>query len=205
MSTNEATHSAEAITYVYTLQELIKQGELPDSSQLQNVLSYIYQNVFHEKKLTANIDPILEKLTAGSLAKILVPDYDNLDSDRDILEMRQLLTEGGNVYFGMNALGDMTVSSAFLQIVLEDLNSQFGQFYQYGSDYGRMSSKNDGRTFLKREVAIHIDELSAVRTKAVRNLLARSGELGVLLRLYTQSHADMVLTMGSEYEAETAD
>ena len=58
--------------------------------------------------------------------------------------------------------------------------------------------------FLPKTVALHIDELSAIKPTAVKNLLARAGEVGVKLRIYTQSHADLVNPLGSRENAEAA-
>jgi len=88
--------------------------------------------------------------------------------------------------------------------LLEDLTNYLGARYQYGQDYGRLSPALDARRLLHRDVAVHFDEFSAVKTTAAKNLLARAGELGVKLRVYTQSHADFVKSLGSRDDAEAA-
>lgn len=197
-------HDPKSIKTVAAVKELIEKGFLVDSSELQTIISYMHENVMHERKLIRNIEPILEKLTTGSIAQVLVPDYDNLDSDRAILDWGQLLNDGEILYVGTNALGDPTISSTFIQILLEDLTNYLGSVYQYGKDYGRLSPANDEKGFLNKNVALHIDELSAIKTTAVKGLLARAGEVGVKLRVYTQSHADLVNTLGGRENAESA-
>jgi len=129
---------------------------------------------------------------------------EHMPSDRAILDWGQLLNDGEILYVGTNALGDPTISSTFIQILLEDLMNYLGSVYQYGKDYGRISPAKDDKGFLPKTVALHIDELSAIKTTAVKNLLARAGEVGVKLRIYTQSHADLVNTLGSRENAEAA-
>lgn len=201
---NRSGHDSKSLKTVAAVNELIVNGHMSDSSELQTIISYMHENVMHERKLIRNIEPILEKLTTGSIAQILVPDYDDLDSDRAILDWGQLLNDGEILYVGTNALGDPTISSTFLQILLEDLMNYLGSVYQYGKDYGRLSPASDDKGFLPKTVALHIDELSAIKTTAVKNLLARAGEVGVKLRIYTQSHADLVNTLGSRENAEAA-
>jgi len=201
---NFSGHDPETIKMVKAVNELVRDGHLPDSTELQTIVSYLHENVQHERKLIRNIEPILEKLTTGSIAQIMVPDYDNLQSDRAILDWGQLINDGEILYVGTNALGDITVSSTFLQILLEDLTNYLGARYQYGQDYGRLSPALDARRLLHRDVAVHFDEFSAVKTTAAKNLLARAGELGVKLRVYTQSHADFVKSLGSRDDAEAA-
>ena len=201
---NRTGHDSKSIKTVAAVKELISKEHMPDSPELQTMISYLHENVMHERKLIRNIEPILEKLTTGSIAQILVPDYDDLDSDRAILDWGQLLNDGEILYVGTNALGDPTISSTFIQILLEDLMNYLGSVYQYGKDYGRISPANDDKGFLPKTVALHIDELSAIKTTAVKNLLARAGEVGVKLRIYTQSHADLVNTLGSRENAEAA-
>lgn len=201
---NFTGHDPKAIRMVKAVNELLKDQHMEDSAELQTILSYLHENVQHERKLIRNIEPILEKLTTGSIAQIMVPDYDNLASDRSILDWGQLINDGEILYVGTNALGDITVSSTFLQILLEDLTNYLGSRYQYGQDYGRMSPAKEAKDFLHKEVAVHFDEFSAVKTTAAKNLLARAGELGVKLRVYTQSHADFVKSLGSRDDAEAA-
>ena len=204
MSGNEADHDREMVGTVNATQTLIEAGDIPDNAALRTMMSYVNENIVHERKLIRNIEPILEKLTTGSIAQIMVPDYDNLDSDRDILDWDQLIDDGGCVYIGTNALGDITVSSTFIQILLEKFTNYLGQRYQYGQDYGRLSPAKDKKGFFKNTIALHVDELSAIKTKAIKNLLARAGESGVKMRVYTQSHADLVYTFGSRDDAESA-
>ena len=201
---NRTGHDSKSLKTASATKELIAKGHLADSPELQTIISYMHENVMHERKLIRNIEPILEKLTTGSIAQILVPDYDDLDSDRAILDWGQLLKDGEILYVGTNALGDPTISSTFIQILLEDLMNYLGSVYQYGKDYGRLSPACDDKGFLPKTVALHIDELSAIKTTAVKNLLARAGEVGVKLRIYTQSHADLVNTLGSRENAEAA-
>jgi len=201
---NPNEHSLEATRTGKAVTRMIKQGQIPDSNELQVILSYLNENVSHERKLVRNIEPILQKLTTGSIQQIMVPDYDNVESEKPIIEWAQILNDSEVVYIGTNALGDSTVSSTFVQVVLEDLTSHLGSVYQYGSDYGRLKKSNTPNKFLPNDVAIHIDELSAVKTTSVRNLLARAGEVGVKLRIYTQDLADIVQSMGGREEAETA-
>jgi len=201
---NAIGHLNKTVKMAKTVERLVQAGFMEESVELQTMLSYLNENVMHERKLIRNIEPILEKLTTGSIAQIMVPDYENLASDKPILDWGQLINDGEILYVGTNALGDITVSSTFLQILLEDLTNYLGSRYQYGQDYGRLTPTKGKKEFLSKEVALHIDELSALQTKAVKNLLSRAGELGVKLRIYTQSHADLLHTFGSREDAESA-
>ena len=201
---NAYGHAKATVAIVRAVEQLIENQWVPDHPQLRTMMSYVHENIVHERKLIRNIEPILEKLTTGSIAQIMVPDYENMDSDRPILDWDQLIHDGGCLYVGTNALGDRTVSSTFIQILLEEFSNHLGQRYQYGQDYGRLTPSKDKEGFLTNKVAFHIDEISAIRTKAVKNLLARVGEAGVLMRIYTQSHADMVYTFGSREDMESA-
>ena len=202
---NPLGHTAKSIKIGKAVSRLIYDGLLPDSAELQTMLSYLNEDVRHERKLVRNIEPILEKLTTGSIAQIMIPDYDNFDSVKDIIDWGQVFNDGEVVYIGTNALGDTTISSTFIQIVLEDISNYLGSLYQYGSDYRHLDdSKEVNSKFLPENVVVHIDELSAIRTEAVANLLARVGEVGVKLRIYTQSAADLVRTFGDREAAEAA-
>jgi hypothetical protein len=57
-------------------------------------------------KIVASLLPLLEKLTTGTLAALLAPDYHDLDDARPILDWQQAIRQKAVVYVGLDALSD---------------------------------------------------------------------------------------------------
>ena len=146
----------------------------------------------------------MEKLTTGRTAEILSPDYHDVDDPRPILDWGQVIHERAVVYVGLDALTDLTVAAAVGQAMFEDLVSKAGEIYQHGLDYGLPGAEHRVPRLPERPVAIHADELSAIASESVVNLLARGGGAEFELKVYTQSLWDLERGLGDRASAQAA-
>ncbi|MCV5779330.1 conjugative coupling factor TraD, PFGI-1 class, partial [Escherichia coli] len=74
-------------------------------------------------KIVASLLPLLEKLTTGTLATLLAPDYHDLDDSRPILDWQQAIRQKAVVYVGLDALSDSVVAAAVGNSMFADLVS----------------------------------------------------------------------------------
>lgn len=155
-------------------------------------------------KITSNLGPLLEKLTTGKTAEILSPDYADPDDPRPILDWGQVIRERGIVYVGLDALTDITVASAVGQAMFEDLTAKAGELYQYGEDYGMPDAQLRRPKLPDRPISIHADELSAIASESVLNILSRAGGAEFELKGYSQSLYDLERGLGNRAAAQVA-
>ncbi|MDH8244377.1 conjugative coupling factor TraD, PFGI-1 class, partial [Klebsiella pneumoniae] len=99
--------------------------------------------------------PLLEKLTTGTLAALLAPDYHDLDDARPILDWQQAIRQKAVVYVGLDALSDAVVAAAAGNSMFADLVSVAGHLYKFGLNDGL-----PGNSEKPSPVNLHCDEFN---------------------------------------------
>jgi len=157
-----------------------------------------YEKSFYDR-LVASLFPLLEKLTSGPAAELLSPDYDNLDDKRPIFEWNEVITTGGIVYIGLDALSDPEVAQAVGNSMFADLTSTAGGIYKFGANSGLPKSVLE--KLKSRKVCIHADEFNELVGKEFIPMANKSGGANYQLTVYTQTLSDIVARFGNDAKA----
>ncbi len=158
-------------------------------------------------KLVSSLLPLLEKLTTGAVGELLSPSYSDSEDKREIIDWGTVIRRRRIVYVGLDALTDPVVAGAVGQAMFEDLSAVAGELYAYGENFGGEVSENDHAkppVLPEKSVCIHADELSAIASESVLNILARGRGAGMELSCYTQTVHDLATGLGNRDLARVA-
>jgi len=141
-------------------------------------------------KMSVALTPLLTKLTAGELRALLSPDYEDNDDPRPLHTARTLIGGAHVAYFGLDALSDPAVAEALAALVLADLAATAGEIYNHGPG-----------TTDTRKVHVLCDEWGDVVCDPLVQLANKARGAGVVLYLFGQTFADLVVKMGDVHKA----
>ena len=144
-------------------------------------------------KLVASLDPFLEKMTTGAVAKLIAPDF--LDPQKDVFDWAGIIQSGGIVYVGLDALSDQEVARTVGSSMLADLTSQYGRIYKEGRSQGLPDIPGARRD---RPIRVHIDEANEPADKNLIPSLNKAGGAGVSVTAYTQTSSDLEARLGNK-------
>ncbi len=161
------------------------------------VSAFKYDKTYFDK-IVSSVGPLMEKLTTGSIAALISPDYLDPHDSRPIFEWMDVIRRKGIVYIGLDALSDTTVASAVGNSMFADLVSVAGQIYKYGVGEGPPSSTHckDLPT-----VSMHADEFNELIGEEFVPLLNKAGGAGFQVTAYTQTWSDVEARIGSRAKA----
>lgn len=157
--------------------------------------AFNYDRTYFDK-ITASLLPLLEKMTTGEVGDLLIPGPDSNAAGR-VLRWRQVISGGGIVYVGLDALSDPEVAGAVGNSMLADLTSVVGGIYKHGSGF---SAGNSGKKMPR--ICLHVDEFSELAKEEFIPLLNKSGGAGMQVTAYTQTASDMEVAVGDLARAE---
>ena len=138
-------------------------------------------------KLVASLLPLLEKLTTGKAAKLLSPEYLDLDDPRPVWDWRGVVNRRLVVYVGLDALSDAAVAAAVGNAMFADLVSYAGERYKHGDGRG-LRPRGEG---LPHPVVVHMDEFNELMGDEFIPLLNKGGAAGLQVAAYTQTFSDI--------------
>ena len=144
-------------------------------------------------KLIASLDPFLEKMTTGAVAKLIAPDF--LAPSRDVFDWTGIMLSGGIVYVGLDALSDQEVARTVGSSMLADLTSQYGRIYKEGRSQGLPDIPGARRD---RPIRVHIDEANEPADKNLIPSLNKAGGANVSVTAYTQTSSDFEARLGNK-------
>jgi conjugative coupling factor TraD (SXT/TOL subfamily) len=139
-------------------------------------------------KITASLGPLLKKLTTGKSAKLLSPDYNDIQDERPILDWLQVIRNKQIVYVGLDALTDPVVSAAVGNAMFSDLVSVAGRLYKFGLQDGYLDSEE--KISLPR-ICLHSDEFNEIIGDEFIPLLNKARGAGFTVTAYTQTWSDV--------------
>ena len=178
------------------LQRYIERMDVSDPV-LRGLMGAIkYDKTFYEK-LVASLIPLLEKLTTGKVGELLAPDYFDMNDDRPIFDIMQLVRKQGVLYVGLDSLQDMVVSSAVGASLLSDLCSVGGSLYRHGYEHGLV----DGEEGKLPKLYVHADELSEVIGDEFLPIVNKLSGAGARFTGYTQTRSDLEAAYGDAAKA----
>lgn len=150
-------------------------------------------------KITASVGPLLKKLTSGSIADLLSPNYEDADDKRPILDWMNVLRSKKIVYIGMAGLKNSEICSVVGNAMLSDLVSVAGHLYDFGLDHG-FDEIIEEKTPLPR-ICLHSDEFNEVIGDEFVPLLNKAGGAGFNVTAYTQTWSDVEARLESQAKA----
>ena len=160
------------------------------------MVSKINYDKTHLDKLTASLQPFLDKLTTGEVSKLLVPDP---TGDKKTFNWNDIIQNGGVVYVGLDALSDSEVAAAVGNSMFADLTSIAGRIYKEGTDHGLPQS--DQVKQRDRKICIHADEFNELIGQEFIPMLNKAGGAGIQVTAYTQTLPDIEARLGSAPKA----
>ncbi|MEM9257724.1 MAG: type IV conjugative transfer system coupling protein TraD [Pseudomonadota bacterium] len=155
-------------------------------STAESLIKTFENDKSHFDKLVASLFPLLEKLTSGSAARLLSPSEDEMN----ILDWSQVITSGGIVYVGLDALSDPDVAAAVGNAMFADLTSVAGSIYK---------DAQGGKK--PRKICVHADEFNELVGREFVPLANKAGGAGFQLTAYTQTLSDIVARFDSQAKA----
>lgn len=165
--------------------------------ECEMMMSKIDYDANHLAKLTASLQPFLDKLTTGDVSRLLVPDY---ESNKPAFNWNDIIQNGGVVYVGLDALSDPEVAGAVGNSMFADLTSIAGRIYKEGVDHGLPTLENQ-KAQRVRKICIHADEFNELIGKEFIPMLNKAGGAGIQVTAYTQTLPDIEARLGSTPKA----
>lgn len=183
--------------HVIAIELVVAERGLKDDvlSSLRSLLKY-ERNYFD--KIIASLLPLLEKLSTGSTADLLSPDYDDENDPRDIFDWRTVVNQKSIVYIGLDALSDPAVSAAVGNSMFADLVSFAGQRYKYGDTPRGLEVKCADSLPIVR---LHCDEFNELMGDEFIPMINKGRGAGLQITAYTQALADIMARISSQAKA----
>jgi conjugative coupling factor TraD (TOL family) len=160
---------------------------------LEGLLSAFKYDKTYFDKIVSSVGPLMEKLTTGSIAALISPDYLDQQDPRPIFEWLNVIQRKGIVYVGLDALTDTTVASAVGNAMFADLVSVAGHIYKHGvpgAEAGTVPT-----------ISLHADEFNELIGDEFVPLLNKAGGAGFQVTAYTQTWSDVEARIGNRAKA----
>lgn len=175
-------------------------ADLADLIGNDDVLRDLSEALKHDKsyydKITASAKPHLEKLNTGKQSSLISPDYDDLDDPRPIIDLRQIISDGGILYAGFDFQTDQVVGASVANTFLAEILAISGEIYNFGIDNGLPRARTDQRR--KPMVRLHVDEANEIFGREFNPILNKAGGSGVSVVAYTQTISDGAVRLESQ-------
>lgn len=193
--------SMEAIACMRLLQEKAIYDPVLDGL----ISAFKYDKTYFDK-IVSSVGPLMEKLTTGTIAGLISPDYQDEQDARPIFEWMEVVRRKGIVYVGLDALTDTTVASAVGNSMFADLVSVAGQIYKHGVDPGqdhdqRQENRGTAKRPLTPTISLHADEFNELIGDEFVPLLNKAGGAGFQVTAYTQTWFDVEARLGNRAKA----
>ncbi|MAE92553.1 MAG: conjugative coupling factor TraD, PFGI-1 class [Pelagibaca sp.] len=193
--------SMEAIACMRLLQEKAIYDPVLDGL----ISAFKYDKTYFDK-IVSSVGPLMEKLTTGTIAGLISPDYQDEQDARPIFEWMEVVRRKGIVYVGLDALTDTTVASAVGNSMFADLVSVAGQIYKHGVDPGQdydqtQENRGTAKRPLTPTISLHADEFNELIGDEFVPLLNKAGGAGFQVTAYTQTWSDVEARLGNRAKA----
>lgn len=179
--------TAELLAYAHYYKE-----EVPESAREQKVdglLAMVEHNREHLGKILASLVPLLVMLTDGELGRMLSPDTEDIDDDRQIFDLSKIIEGNHVLYIGLDSLSNPTVGSALGSVFLADFAAVCGARYNY------KHREEMGK------IQLFVDEANEVANIPLVQILNKARGAGVVATLATQTLPDFEARLGSPARA----
>jgi len=163
---------------------------LKRNQSIDALIAVLRHNRDHYAKITANLLPVLDALTSGTLGKSLAPDPFDPADKRPIMDLGKVVRGGHVMYIALDSLPDPTVASAIGAIILADLAALSGMRYNLRHQDTRIS--------------LFVDEVSNVINRPLIEILNKGAESGLQVVCAMQTFSDLAERLGSTDAARMA-
>lgn len=150
---------------------------------IEGLVATYRHNDEHYQKITMNLLPVLEKLTAGELTGLFSPDASDIDDPRPLWDVESMVEQKAIVYFRLDSLSDSEVGSAIGTMFLSNVVAVAGARYNQGSRNTRVS--------------LNVDELAEVANIPFIQLENKGGGALFDITFFTQNVQDLTARFGS--------
>lgn len=170
------------------------------------ISAFKYDKTYFDK-IVSSVGPLMEKLTTGTIAALISPNYQDAQDARPIFEWMDVVRRKGIVYVGLDALTDTTVASAVGNSMFADLVSVAGYIYKHGvhdrhSDADPLAHTGQAHTRQSTPtISLHADEFNELIGDEFVPLLNKAGGAGFQVTAYTQTWSDVEARIGSRAKA----
>lgn len=170
------------------------------------VSAFKYDKTYFDK-IVSSVGPLMEKLTTGTIAALISPDYSDANDQRPIFEWMEVIRNKGIVYVGLDALTDTTVASAVGNSMFADLVSVAGHIYKHGVEPINRADPDQAITTptsgspTMPTISLHADEFNELIGDEFVPLLNKAGGAGFQVTAYTQTWSDVEARIGSPAKA----
>ena len=189
--------SMEAIACMRLLQEKAIYDPVLDGL----ISAFKYDKTYFDK-IVSSVGPLMEKLTTGTIAGLISPDYQDEHDARPIFEWMDVVRRKGIVYVGLDALTDTTVASAVGNSMFADLVSVAGHIYKHGvAANGTDAPDPETKSRSTPTISLHADEFNELIGDEFVPLLNKAGGAGFQVTAYTQTWSDVEARIGSRAKA----
>jgi len=189
--------SMEAIACMRLLQEKAIYDPVLDGL----ISAFKYDKTYFDK-IVSSVGPLMEKLTTGTIAGLISPDYQDEQDARPIFEWMDVVRRKGIVYVGLDALTDTTVASAVGNSMFADLVSVAGHIYKHGvAAKGTDAPDPETKSRSTPTISLHADEFNELIGDEFVPLLNKAGGAGFQVTAYTQTWSDVEARIGSRAKA----
>lgn len=153
---------------------------------IDSLLAFFAEDPTHTKKLTSNLLPLLEKLTSGSLGRLL-SESDCTTDHQPMINFQKIFDESGIIYFNLESLKDGTVGAALGSILIADLVHCAARRQSVGQSYP--------------PIHVFIDEAAEMMNEPFIQALNKGRSVGLEMTLAAQTISDFEAGLGSRARA----
>jgi conjugal transfer pilus assembly protein TraD len=158
----------------YYQDNIKKDARLPE---VDGIVTFVTHDRSHREKMLSSTDPLFEQLTSAPLDKLLSPNLDELlndDPNSYILNLEEMLENGGCLYIALNSMADSSMAGAIGKLILSAVSSAASRRYSFEEGKGR-------------RVSLFCDEAHACLNDKLIDLLAvgRGAQFEIVLSTQT--------------------
>lgn len=167
-------------------------SELVPANNGSQILDALITQFEHDQtwfaKMINNLIPVLSMLTSGELGKMLSPDYDDKEDNRDIWDFQKVIASDCCIYIGLDSLSDATVASAVGSLLLSEGAAVAGSRYNFDASSDK-------------KISLYVDEASEVVNAPFVTILNKGRGAGFMCYVFTQTKSDLANKLGSQDKA----
>lgn len=172
-----------------TEEQALKQGLKAKPEELRGLIAILEANREWFGKMIVSITPMLTKLTTDDLRGLLSPDYEDVNDERPIMDMKRIV-EGGHIfYLGTDTLADESVGKALAAMALADASAVAAELYNHGTQH------DDGQE--PRRIHVFVDEAGDAACAPMIQQANKGRGAGFFLWAFFQTFSDLVDKLGS--------
>jgi conjugal transfer pilus assembly protein TraD len=170
-------------------EQALKQGLKAKPEELRGLIAILEANREWFSKMIVSITPMLTKLTTDDLRGLLSPDYDDVNDERPIMDMKRII-EGGHIfYMGTDTLADESVGKALAAMALADCSAVAAELYNHGTP------DDDGQQ--PRRIHVFVDEAGDAACAPMLQQANKGRGAGFFLWAFFQTFSDLVDKLGT--------